>query len=82
MYIITDWSFPDNIKLALCVELLFVSIADLFVVYYSVAWIRRKYEFLQKIKQLSSIVNDGKRHSFSSFVTKRIHFHNVCSLSM
>ncbi len=80
LYVIFYFGFGDP-QSALLIELFFTTIVDLFVIYYACNWTRKKFMFRQKVRLMHQMkIENGKRSSFSSFLTKRVQFQDVCNV--
>eukprot|EP01084_Bolivina_argentea_P125963 223107_1 len=63
---------------ALLIELTFVCIAHLCVVYYACCWTRKRYIFAQKLKLMHHMkAHNGRRSSFSSFLKTSVQFQDI-----
>lgn len=70
-----------NPQAALLLEIFCISISDLFVIYYTSNWTRKRFIFQQKVRLMHQLkAEDGQKSSFSSFLTKRIQFQDVCHI--
>eukprot|EP01084_Bolivina_argentea_P125962 223106_1 len=63
---------------SLLIEILFVCIAGLYVIYYACHWTRLKFEFTRKLQMMKQMKGKHtRRSSFSSFLSKRIQFRDI-----